>query len=506
MKLFHFLEFPSIWILALATIPAIIGIRIIARIVHNTYLHPLSAHPGPKLWAASRLPWCWYQYHGRLNHKLAELHNHYGTVVRVAPNELSYSSESAWKCIYGQRSIEMKKDPIFSLVTPTGVPNIMTADRLTHSRHRRLLSHAFSERALREQEDLLVRYSTKLCHRLESECTKGPVDLSEWFHLTTFDLIGSLAFGQDFACVDAGKPHPFVAAIKHVTKELIMSQMAQCYGVGALCQKLFQRGSDSSRLANAQRAKRMVDSRIERGPTDDRKDFWHYVLAADDSQGRNRGLTPEEMVVNAFSIAIAGSDGTATALTAAFYFLMTHRHVYQQLQGQIRLNFETEDGIKSDAITSDRFPLIDAVLNESMRLYPPVAVTLPRVVPAGGEIIDDLFVPAEAIVGINHFSAYHSEKNFHRAKEFLPERWLEKDDNNATMPDIQGAFQPFSIGPRSCLGKNLAKTEMRIMLCQILWRFDLEIAPESENWMEGQKIYGFWVRPPLLCKLSPRVA
>lgn len=101
------------------------GLRneIIAKCLYNVYFHPLRHHPGPKSWAASRIPWCWHQYHGRLNHRLVELHDQFGPTVRVAPNEISYTSETAWKTIYGQRSVEMSKDPIFSLVTPTGVPS-----------------------------------------------------------------------------------------------------------------------------------------------------------------------------------------------------------------------------------------------------------------------------------------------------------------------------------------------------------------------------------------------
>lgn len=86
----------------------------------NTFFHPLSSHPGPKFWAASRLPWCWYQWRGLLNHRLTELHQTYGPVVRVAPDEVSYTSETAWKSIYGQRSTEMSKDPVFSLSKPSG--------------------------------------------------------------------------------------------------------------------------------------------------------------------------------------------------------------------------------------------------------------------------------------------------------------------------------------------------------------------------------------------------
>lgn len=61
----------------------------------------------------------------------------------------------------------------------------MTADRSTHSWHRRLLAHAFSEKALQDQEAVLVTYCTKLLNQLEAICDPGPVDLTKWFHLTS---------------------------------------------------------------------------------------------------------------------------------------------------------------------------------------------------------------------------------------------------------------------------------------------------------------------------------
>lgn len=57
----------------------------------------------------------------------------------------------------------------------------MVADRETHSRQRRVLSHAFSEKALREQEPVLQMYCDVLCERLQENCETGAVDMSEWF-------------------------------------------------------------------------------------------------------------------------------------------------------------------------------------------------------------------------------------------------------------------------------------------------------------------------------------
>jgi cytochrome P450 len=64
--------------------------------------------------------------------------------------------------------------------------DLLTADRPTHIRQRRLLSHAFSENALREQESILQSYVTKLIIQLEARRSSSqPIDLVEWFNFTS---------------------------------------------------------------------------------------------------------------------------------------------------------------------------------------------------------------------------------------------------------------------------------------------------------------------------------
>ncbi|KAK3303879.1 putative benzoate 4-monooxygenase cytochrome P450 [Chaetomium strumarium] len=456
--------------------------------IRNIYFHPLSQHPGPKAWAASRLPWCLHQYRGNLSQRLHQLHQCYGPVVRVAPDEISYISADAWKTIYGQRSVEMPKDPNFSLLTPSGVQNILTADRETHTRQRRLLSHAFSERALREQEEILQTYCTKLCSQLEERCCSGPVDLFDWYTFATFDLIGDLAFGKSFGCLDSGVSSPFVESIQSGSRELMVNQMLRYYGI-LFVRPLLPLGGGVT-----------VRARIARGPTADRKDFWHYVLRhmADGEEKSKTTMTEAEMYTNAFSISIAGSEGTATALAGATFLLLRHSEAHREAVREVRGVFTAETDITSANIVG-RLPFLEAVLHESMRLYPPVAITLPRRVPEGGETVDGRFVPAGYTVGVNHLACYRSALNFEDPDVFRPERWL---DGSGTTTE---AFKPFSYGPRACLGKSLAWVELRLILARMLWRFDMQLVETEANlrWLDGQKLWGFWQKPPLLCRLVP---
>jgi cytochrome P450 len=110
---------------------------------------------------------------------------------------------------------------------------------------------------------------------------------------------------------------------------------------------------------------------------------------------------------------------------------------------------------------------------------------------------------------------FHSPSNFTVPEKFHPERWL---GDPLFSNDDKPAFQPFSSGPRNCIGKryvllsrkqqpNLIKTslayaEMRLVLAKMLWNFDLELMSESENWFPHEMVV-IWNSPDLHIKLHP---
>ncbi len=466
-----------------------------AYLLYNIFFHPLRNFPGPKLWAASRWPWCYNQYQGRLHYRLLELHTEYGHTVRVAPNELSYTNEAAWKSIYGHRKDEMGKDPIFRLHPPRGAQNIFVADRETHSRQRRLLAHAFSESALREQEPILQLYAGKLLNRLSDECHAGPLNMVAWLTFATFDLIGHMSFGENFGCLDTGDYVPFVRSISSMASELTFIQMWKYWGLTSIQGFFTPKGLAGQRVKHIGTAMKTVQRRIEKGS--EHRDFLHYILTANDEKGMSR----EEINVNAFSLSGAGSESTATAMSGAIFLLLTHNSVYARLIQEIRSAHAAEKDIT--LASTHQLKYLDAVITETLRMYPPVAITLPRQVPTNGEMIAGEFVPPGTTVGVHHYSTYHHPSNFYQPAAFLPERWLPGSrDAPPFANDSKDCMQPFSAGPRNCLGKNIAKAEVRLLLAKLLFRFDWRLQAGQEGWMR-QKLQGFWQKKPLFCTLTP---
>jgi len=94
-------------------------------------------------------------------------------------------------------------------VEDTGVlsTDMLVADERNHARQRRTLSHAFSVKALKGQEELITEFVDLFIHKVRetTEDGKKPIDINKWYNYLTFDVIGELAFGQTFGCMATGK-------------------------------------------------------------------------------------------------------------------------------------------------------------------------------------------------------------------------------------------------------------------------------------------------------------
>ena len=154
---------------------------------YNIWLHPLASYPGPKLAAASRLWYCNYCLRGQLPFVLLDVHERYGNVVRIAPNELSYTNPDGWNDIYGHRpgKAELTKDPVFYSSISSGTGSIINAHQSRHGLLRKQMSHGFSERALRDQEGIIRSYSDLFLQRLRENCANGTVavNMVMWYNV-----------------------------------------------------------------------------------------------------------------------------------------------------------------------------------------------------------------------------------------------------------------------------------------------------------------------------------
>jgi len=210
---------------------------------------------------------------------------------------------------------------------------------------------------------------------------------------------------------------------------------------------------------------------------------------------RNEKMTFNQLNRNALILMGAGSETTATWLTGLTYYLIMNPRTLEKLTKEIRRRFESSDEITMVGINSCTYLL--ACLEESLRIFPPSPATHARYTPPGGITIGGKYVSEGIEVGIPIYAASRSASNFQNPDEFIPERWTDPQYSN----DKKDALIPFSLGPRNCIGRNLAYVEAKLVMAKLLWHFDL-IDAGNDNWLD-QKIYMVWQKPPLMVNLVP---
>ncbi|KAF9776194.1 hypothetical protein IL306_005668 [Fusarium sp. DS 682] len=409
--------------------------------------HPLYNIPGPRLAAWSNLPYSRMFLSGRQPYHILALHEKYGPAVRVAPNEISFSSPSSWDDIYGFRPGHktFKKSPFYSGGSFADRAHSIVSERdpTEHGTMRKYLSHAFSDHSLTKQEHLVAENVDLLISQLGALGSGDEgLNIVKWFNLTTFDIIGSLAFGESFGGL---KSQEFHFWIDLVTKALRQGALADTMSRFPWMAQVFMwlmpgtiKKLTEDTKTHEDHTMALIEKRINN--PDPRPDFLTRILEQEEN------ISTVQLAAHASDFVTAGSETTATALSCITYYLLKTPHACTKLQNEVRSAFTKYEDINSQA--ANRLQYMRAVCLEGMRMYAPLPFALPRVVPEGGDTVDGIQLPAGTIVSTNPVAAGLSSRNWEDPYSFKPERWL-----GANEKDILAASQPFSLGPRGCLGR-----------------------------------------------------
>lgn len=366
---------------------------LIALATYNLCFHPLSKHPGPRLWAISRVPYAMSLASGNFHTTVKQIHDQYGETVRLAPNEVSFINAQAWQDIHGHHT-DFLKNPRWIPPQANGYKSIVTANKADHSRYRRLLVHAFSEKALRDQEPILQSYVNLFISKLReiaasSRSGFAVVDVVEWFNFITFDIIGDLAFNESFHCLDETRYHPWVKLLFDHFRTVTLGAACRLLSpLDKILQLMLPKEVVRRRLEHFNSTKAKLHRRIAQGEAGSRKDFMSYVLKYNDE----KGMSVPEMEATFSFLMVAGSETTGTALSGMANYLVKDPERLRKLTVEIRGAFADASEMSMDKLS--KLPYLGAVIEEGLRLCAPVAVGIPRVVPAGGARVCGHWFPA----------------------------------------------------------------------------------------------------------------
>ncbi|KXX75266.1 Tryprostatin B 6-hydroxylase [Madurella mycetomatis] len=426
---------------------------------------------------------------------LQELHRQHGNFVRIGTGELSITHPHAVRDIFGADS-KCLKSPWYDISRPQDSLLL----RRTHAGHaelRRIWSPAFSIKAVRGYEDRIQPYRNKLIAALDAYAGQS-VDVDHWLALYAWDVMGDLTFGHSFGMLDTKEQH---WAIKTLNKGMSVIGLHLPMWVFRILVAIPGGQKDFKIML-----KYTQEEMLSRWKTEPKlPDVMSHLFAPYKSSNKTWDDAAINLMAGESHLLInAGSDTTRTTLACALFELAKHPEYAMKLHEALEPHVsQSSDGeIFHDQIST--IELLDGVIWEALRLYPPNPSHPTRVTPAEGAMIAGRFVAGGTQVMAPQYVIGRDESIFPRATEFIPERWYSAPH----LVKDKKATAPFSIGPYNCIGKPLAMMNVRVTLARIVMRYHLSFAPDRINPMaefeEGMKDH-FTLQPgPLYLRLEKR--
>ena len=378
--------------------------------IYNVWFHPLASFPGPRIAAATQIPYVKASISGKLPYWVKDLHDQYQSdVVRISPSELSFIGASAWQDIHGHHADAppFEKDPLLNGKCFNNIDNMFTAKHEDHERMRKVLGHAFSERAIREQEPTVQLYIEKLIRRLHEQISissQAKIDMVKWYDWLSFDIIGELTFGSSFKCLDTQANHWWVDMVFGSFETIVFMGACHRFAISRiLLPYLIPKKYKEMFEDHWKATEETLACRIKLGTN--RHDFMSPIL---ENNIDGKGLNRLEMLSNAWLFINAGSGTTAGILSATIYYLARDPRILSIITAEVRGRFLDESQINARSVA--QLPYLLACLSETNRIMPAALMGQAVLVPPRGATICGYWVPGNVgMLSLTYLAALETD-------------------------------------------------------------------------------------------------
>ncbi|KAN0108780.1 cytochrome P450 [Hyaloscypha variabilis] len=437
-------------------------------LVYRAFFHPLRNFPGPFSAKLSKITHVFKIAKDSKNYLLNEvMFEKYGEFVRVGPNELITNSPEAVPVVMGVSS-KCTKAPWYECVSYPNTSLHLTRSRIEHDKRRKIWDRGFSAKSLREYEHRVTGFTDDLISQLNAHAGEA-LNASRWMNYYAFDMMGDMAFGKSFDMLKTGEKHDMI--------ELLQEGMAPLGVITpipwllVLIQDIPGIGSGPKKFTKYH----LEQIAARKKYTPDSPDLFSWLIDAEKQSSDAIHKDPRWLNGDCALIVVAGSDTTTATLTHALYHLARSQEVFSKLRKELDSFYKP--GSESEFRDLQEATYLNGVINETLRLHPPVPGGVLRVTPPEGVTIGSTFIPGNVTISTPAYSLGRLESCYEKALEFIPERWGEKSE----MVRDKGVFVPFSIGPYGCVGKQLALMELRNVIARIVTEFDVKFAPGEDG-------------------------
>ncbi|KAJ3642932.1 hypothetical protein Zmor_025678 [Zophobas morio] len=337
------------------------------------------------------------------------------------------------------------------------------------------LTPTFTSGKMKMMFQTLVDCLPNLLQKIEADCVpKAPIDIKETLGCFTTDIIGSCAFGLD--CNTFKEENSPFREYGRKGLELTPSQVFRLVLSTVwpnMCK--FFRLTLTSKDVSAfflKLIKDTVDYRETNTVT--RNDFLQILI--DLKNKSSEGLSFEEIAAQCFVFFLAGFETSSTTMTFLLYELSRRPELQEKVRDEINTVLKNHDGIVTyEAIQEMKY--MDQVINETLRMYPPLAFL-------NRECVKDYKVPGEDViiekgtaVTISVLGIHYDEEYYPEPEKFDPERF--NDENKRSRH--QYAHIPFGEGPRICIGMRFGLMQSKVGLTALLRQYKFTVNKKTQE-------------------------
>ncbi|CAG8978292.1 hypothetical protein HYALB_00010291 [Hymenoscyphus albidus] len=471
----------------------------ICLVIYRLYFHPLASFPGPKLAAATQ----WYEFYydvlkgdgGQFVWELGRIHEVYGPIVRINPNEIHVKDSDWHEVLYAKNPTHRDKWPPAAQMAGLPLGSFGTVDHNLHRKRRQANSPFFSTKSVAASETTLKTQLEILSAKFSDRLKNNEVVVMRNTVLAyTTDALGSICFDEAFGfqknekdAEEWASTMEAVAALTPLLKQFpsligfadyiplpVIQMLNPTFGRLLKFQKdMLKRAADF--LTATPQEKPEVSK-------EDRQKLFQIII--------DSNLPPEEKTASrigseAFTILGAGGDTVARAIATTTFHILSNPHVLRSLKQELKEAIPIKSEILDYRSLKD-LVWLTSIIKEGLRIASPVSSRLPLVPPTPLRY-KRWTIPAKTPISLSIRDTHYNPEIFTSPSSFMPERW----QPDPTTSPLEKYFYPFNKGPRKCPGMDLclsfsmatvsnkdrriAYTELYLTLAMLFRRFELEL-------------------------------
>ena len=344
---------------------------------------------------------------------------------------------------------------------------------------RSIISPTFTSGKMKAMFPLMNKSLENLMTVFERSVTRE-IDVLSTFGNFTMDVIAKVAFALE-TNTHEDPNHPFVVNAKKLFMFPIWKIFLLFFFPKWFLEKSGIHFLDQDGFSYLIKlAQHMIDERRRTGVKAQRfTDFLELMLQAgkEENDKSTDSLTDEEIIANIILILTAGYHTTSATLTFATYSLATNSHVQERVREEIYDALAYSKSGELDYDTLNNLPYLDAVISETLRMYPPIAAherqcsedyVLKVNTPQLGN--REIKIPKGTGVFVPIWAVHYMEEYYPEPKRFKPERFLPENKDQL----VPYTFLAFVAGPRNCVGMRFAHLELKLALASLISRYEIK--------------------------------